>query len=53
MQELQASVDQITQELYTMDAKEKTDAGISDKYRETRKEVVNVINNITKTTENV
>jgi len=53
MQDLQSSVDDITQELYNMDAKEKTDAGISDKYRETRNEVVNVINNINKTTENV
>lgn len=53
MQELQSSVDNITQQLFTMDAKEKTGTGISEKYRETRNEVVNVIGNITKTTADV
>jgi hypothetical protein len=53
MKDLQSSVDSITQELFDMDAKEKTGTGISDKYRETRNEVVNVIGNINKTTENV
>jgi hypothetical protein len=53
MKDLQSSVDDITTELYAMDAKEKTEDGISDKYRETRNEVVDVIGNITKTTEDV
>jgi len=54
MQELKASVDDITQELYSMDAKERTaGTGISDTYRETRDGVVNVIDAINKTTTDV
>lgn len=53
MQDLKSSVDDITKELYAMDEKEKTDGGISNSYRETRDEVVAIINNINQTTEAV
>jgi len=53
MQDLQASVDGITQELYSMDARERTEEGVSDSYRETRDEIVSVIDAINKTTEDV
>lgn len=53
VRELQASVELITDQLMKLDAKERTDEGISEKYRETRKEIVSVINDITATTEEV
>lgn len=52
--DLKSNVDTLTQELYDMDAKERTDEwNISDKYRQTREEIVNVIANINRTTSTV
>lgn len=53
MQNLQSSVDGIIQELYDLDAQQRTGDTISDKYREVRNEIVNVIQTINTTTENV
>jgi len=51
MQDLQDSVDVITQELYALDDKERVNGNISQKYRETRWEIVNVIQTINSTTQ--
>lgn len=53
MQSLQSSVDGIIQELYALDAQQRTGEAISDKYREVRNEIVNVIQTINTTTEKV
>ncbi|MEI6673362.1 MAG: hypothetical protein WCL02_08955 [bacterium] len=54
MQSLKTNLDQVIKELYSLDAKERgTDNAISDKYRETRKEIVNVIQSINQTTDTI
>ncbi len=53
IQDLQGSVDSITQELYALDAKERTGDTISDRYRAIRGEIVNVIQTINSTTTTV
>lgn len=55
VKQLQDSMDEITKELYSLDEKELQDNvdGITDKYRETRKEIVRVISDITSTTTEV
>jgi len=53
MQSLQSSVDGLIQELYDLDAQERTGDMISEKYRAVRNEIVNVIQTINATTEKV
>jgi murein DD-endopeptidase MepM/ murein hydrolase activator NlpD len=53
MQSLQSSVDGIVQELYDLDALQWSWGTISDKYREVRNEIVNVIQTINTTTDDV
>lgn len=53
MEDLQWSVENITQELYDLDKKETIDGQISQKYRDTRKEIVRVIQTINTTTDKV
>ncbi len=55
MQSLQESIDEITDKLYVLDARERSwdNQEISNKYRETRQEIVRVINDINKTTDYV
>lgn len=53
MQSLQESVSGIVAELYALDAQQRTGDTISDKYREVRNEIVNVIQTINSTTDNV
>lgn len=54
MQNLKINLDQVVEELYALDAKERSgDNSISDKYRETRKEIVNVIQTINQTTDTI
>jgi len=53
MIDLKESVDEITSELYLLDEKERVDWKISDKYRETRTEIVRVIQTINTTTQEV
>ncbi len=51
---LQASIDWIVQQLYDLDNKELDDEwSVSEKYKEIRKEIVNVIQDINKTTDYV
>ena len=52
MKELQGSVEDITQELYELDEKER-EMKISQKYRDTRKEIVRVIQAINHTEDQV
>ncbi|MFA7718009.1 MAG: peptidoglycan DD-metalloendopeptidase family protein [Candidatus Absconditabacterales bacterium] len=53
LQDLQNSVDSITNELYSLDAKERTGDTISAKYREVRNEIVKVIQSINTATDTV
>lgn len=54
MQELKTNLDAVIQELYMLDGKERgIDNTISDKYRATRKEIVNVIQTINQTTDTI
>ena len=53
MQNLQESVSGIVQELYALDAQQRTGDTISDKYREVRNQIVDVIQTINTTTANV
>ncbi|MEI7563444.1 MAG: hypothetical protein WCJ39_07565 [bacterium] len=53
MQNLQESVSGIVQELYALDAQQRSGDTISDKYRSVRNEIVNVIQTINTTTDNV
>jgi chromosome segregation ATPase len=54
MQDLQNNLDGVIKELYVLDEKERgTDNTISDKYRATRKEIVNVIQTINQTTKDI
>lgn len=54
LRDLQTSVDLITAQLFKLDEQQRTGSGdISDNYRETRGEIVNVINNIKSTTNEV
>ncbi|MCX6823224.1 MAG: hypothetical protein NTX91_04530 [candidate division SR1 bacterium] len=53
MQSLQSSVDGIVKELYALDAQQRSGDTISAKYREVRNEIVNVIQTINTTTDNV
>lgn len=54
MQDLKSNLDQVVQELYALDGKERgTDNTISDTYRATRKEIVNVIQTINQTTDTI
>ncbi|MCX6823713.1 MAG: peptidoglycan DD-metalloendopeptidase family protein [candidate division SR1 bacterium] len=54
MQDLKANLDGVVKELYALDAKERgTDNAISDKYRATRTEIVNVIQTINQTTDTI
>lgn len=54
MQNLKKNLDEVIQELYALDSKERgTGNTISDKYRATRKEIVNVIQTINQTTDTI
>ena len=54
MDDLKKNLDDVIQELYTLDEKERgDDNAISDKYRATRKEIVNVIQTINTTTDTI
>ncbi len=54
IQDLKKNLDQVIQQLYDLDAKERgTTNDISDKYRSTRKEIVNVIQTINQTTDSI
>ena len=54
MQDLKANLDQVVQELYSLDAKERWSGNvISDTYRATRNEIVNVIQTINQTTDTI
>lgn len=54
MQDLKNNLDGVIQQLYTLDEKERgTGNVISDKYRATRKEIVNVIQTINQTTDTI
>jgi len=54
MQNLKTNLDEVVKELYALDAKERgTNNTISDKYRATRKEIVNVIQTINQTTDTI
>ena len=54
MQDLKANLDGVVKELYALDAKERgTGNVISDKYRATRTEIVNVIQTINQTTDTI
>lgn len=54
MQELKANLDQVVQELYSLDSKERGSGNvISDTYRATRKEIVNVIQTINQTSDTI
>ena len=54
MQELKTNLDDVIQQLYALDEKERgTGAAISDKYRSTRTEIVNVIQTINQTSDNI
>jgi len=55
VRQLKDSMDEITKQLYTLDEKELQENidGITEKYRETRKEIVRVINDINNTTTEV
>lgn len=50
---LKYTIDGLTQQLFELDQQERTEEGISDKYREVRNEIVNVINTIQRTTDQV
>ncbi len=52
MESLKANLDDVIQKLYALDEKERgEDNSISDKYRDTRSEIVNVIQTINQTTD--
>lgn len=54
MQTLKTNLDEVIKELYSLDAKERWSGNvISDKYRATRKEIVNVIQTINQTTDTI
>ncbi len=54
MQNLKSNLDEVVKELYALDAKEREDNNtISDKYRATRNEIVNVIQTINTTTDTI
>ncbi len=54
MEDLKNNLDEVIKELYALDAKERgTGNVISDKYRSTRKEIVNVIQTINTTTDTI
>lgn len=54
MEELKTNLDEVVQQLYSLDEKERGDDNtISDKYRATRQEIVNVIQTINTTTEKI
>jgi len=54
VQELKANLDEVIQELYSLDEQERdTDNAISDKYRATRTEIVKVIQTINNTTDTI
>jgi len=50
---LKATIDILTQELFALDAQERTEEGMSEKYKEVREEIVNVITTIQETTDKV
>lgn len=54
MQNLKKNLDEVIEELYVLDGRERgKDNTISDKYRATRKEIVNVIQTINQTTDTI
>ncbi len=53
IKDLKGSIDDITKELFALDEKQRTEEGLSEQYKETRNEIVNVINSINTTTEKV
>lgn len=54
MENLKNNLDEVIQKLYELDEKERgEDNSISEKYRATRTEIVNVIQTINQTTENI
>lgn len=50
---LKSTIDGLTQQLFELDQQERTEEWISEKYREVRNEIVNVINTIQTTTDQV
>jgi len=54
VQDLKTNLDEVIKELYTLDSKERGENNIiSDKYRATRNEIVNVIQTINQTTDTI
>ena len=54
MKDLKTNLDEVVKELYALDEKERgNNNAISDKYRATRKEIVNVIQTINQTTDTI
>lgn len=53
IKDLKWSIDTITEELFALDEKQRTEEWVSEQYKETRDEIVNVINSINTTTEKV
>jgi murein DD-endopeptidase MepM/ murein hydrolase activator NlpD len=50
---LKATIDVLTQQLFELDARERTEEGISEKYQEVRNEIVSVITTIQTTTDEI
>lgn len=50
---LKSTIDVLTEQLFALDAREKTEEGISEKYQEVRNEIVSVITTIQTTTEEI
>lgn len=50
---LKATIDVLTEQLFALDAREKTEEGISEQYQEVRNEIVNVITTIQNTTADI
>lgn len=50
---LKATIDTLTEQLFALDARERTEEWISEKYQEVRNEIVNVITTIQTTTEEI
>lgn len=53
IKDLKWSIDDITKELFALDEKQRREEGVSEQYKETRNEIINVINSINTTTEKV
>lgn len=53
VRDLKSTIDALTEQLFALDAREKTGEGISEKYQEVRNEIVSVITTIQTTTEQI